>query len=55
MVKSMYILVLIQHHVKSQTPIKKLLIPKCQPLLLEENYTERKRDGSVGFEGISTF
>ena len=54
MVESMYILVLIQHHVKSQTPIKKL-IQKCQPLLLEENYTEKKRDGSVGFEGISTF
>ena len=42
MVKSIYTLVLIQHHIKRILQKNKFVIPKCQPLLLGENYTEKK-------------
>ena len=42
MVKPMYTLVLMQHHVERILKKNKLVIPKCQPLLLGERYTEKK-------------
>ena len=42
MLKPMKTLLLIQHHVERILEKNKIAILNCQPLLLEENYTEIK-------------
>ena len=42
MVKPLYTLVMIRHHIKRTPDNNKLAIPKYQHLLLGENHTEKK-------------
>ena len=43
MVKPTYTVVLIQHHIERILQ-NKFVIPEYHPVLLQENYTEEKRD-----------